>query len=58
MAFTNDNGTDYYLTVGLPRETVEWLVEISHQSGTAPEVLIASMLDAIRADDQAIQHFH
>lgn len=44
-----------YVTVTLPmdRATAEWLNAMACDTGAEPEVLIASLLKAIRVDDQS-----
>ena len=47
-----------YLPVPLDRETREWLAVLVRATGAPPGVLVASMLEAIRVDDETAHGFH
>lgn len=39
--------------VPMDAATIEWLAKLSRATGNRPSVLVASMLEAIRIDDEA-----
>jgi hypothetical protein len=49
---------DDYLPVPLDPGLRAWLAELVRATGAPPGVIVKSMLDAIRADDEAMHRFH
>jgi hypothetical protein len=49
----DDDDIDSILTVALPRETYEWLQQVSRDTGSPPETLVASIVCDVVRDDLA-----
>jgi hypothetical protein len=49
---------DDVLPVPLDRDLRAWLAELVRATGAPPGVIVKSMLDAIRVDDEAAHRFH
>jgi hypothetical protein len=58
MGIPLDFEDEDYLPVPIDGPLRAWLAELVRATGAPPGILVKSMLDAIRVDDEAAHDFH